>query len=172
MGNCSISPGSDGYNAKSCSCVNRIGKWYHDYATATVTTTSCQTAYNPMIATDVQQLGCVPQTVTELAQQYTAPADCCDKCGIVGSAVRLLYWPPQTSSPASASGPPANYANVTAPPVAAASSGFVSDGMTFVSPSVYVVYTDIKATASCVARVNSQIPLGPVHSLVTRAYAP
>ena len=167
-----MSPGADGYNAKSCSCVNRIGQWYHDYATATVTTTSCQSAYNPLIATSAQQLGCIPQTVTELAQQYTAPADCCDKCGIVGSAVRLLYWPPQTGSPASASGAPANHANITAPPIAAASSGFVSNGMTFVSPSVYVVYTSIKATASCVARVNSQIPLGPVHTLVTRAYAP
>lgn len=167
-----MAPGADGYNAKSCSCVNRIGKWYHDYATATVTTTSCLSAYDPYVATTAQQLGCVPQTVTELSEQYTAPADCCDKCGIVGSAVRLLYWPAQTPAPASASGAPANYANVTTPPIAAASSGIVSDGLTFVSPSVYVVYTSIHASASCVARVNSHIPLGPVHTLVTRAYAP
>ena len=167
-----MSPGSDGYNAKSCSCVNRIGQWYHDYATATVTTTSCQSSYDPFVATSAQQLGCNPQTVTELAKQYIAPVDCCDKCGIVGSAVRLLYWPEQTGNLAAASGAPVKRANVTAPPVAAASSGYVSDGMTFVSPSVYIVYTDIKASASCVARVNSQTPLGPVHSLVTRAYAP
>ena len=172
MGNCSMSPGSDGYNAKSCSCVNRIGGWYHQYATATVTTTSCQSTYDALVATSAQQLGCFPQTITELSQQYTAPADCCDKCGIVGSGVRLLYWPNKTGTPASISGAAINHANVTAPPVAAASSGIVSDGMTFVSPSVYVVYTSIHATASCVARVNSQIPLGPMHTLVTRAYAP
>ena len=170
MGNCSMSPGFDGYNAKSCSCVNRIGKWYHDYATATVTTTQCQSSYDWHYITEVQSLGCSEQVVTQLQMPYTAPTDCCDKCGIAGKAVRLLYWPPQTADVAS--GKPVNAANVAAPPQPAASYGYVSDGFTFISPSVYVIYTSISASASCVARVASYISIGSVHQYVTRAYAP
>ena len=170
MGTCSMSPGFDGYNAKSCSCVNRVGDWYHTYASGTTLTTPCSWTYDPGFATDVQSLGCIPQTITQLAQPYVAPTECCDKCGVAGSAVRLLYWPAQTATPASAGA--LNYANITAPPQPAASSGFVSDGYTFVSPSVYVLYSSIGAAASCVARVNSHIPVGTVHATAIRAYAP
>lgn len=41
-----------------------------------------------------------------------------------------------------------------------------------ISPSVYVIYSSIHASASCVALVNSHIPIGSVHTAVTRAYEP
>lgn len=40
------------------------------------------------------------------------------------------------------------------------------------SPSVYVIYSSVSASASCVALVNSHIPIGSVHTAVTRAYEP
>ena len=41
-----------------------------------------------------------------------------------------------------------------------------------ISPSVYVIYSSIHASASCVALVNSHIPIGSFHTAVTRAYNP
>lgn len=41
-----------------------------------------------------------------------------------------------------------------------------------ISPSVYVIYSSVRASASCVALVNSHIPIGSVHTAVTRAYEP
>ena len=41
-----------------------------------------------------------------------------------------------------------------------------------ISPSVYVIYSSIHASASCVALVNSHIPIGSIHTAVTRAYEP
>ena len=170
-GNCSMSPGTDGYNAKSCSCVNSIVKWYYDYATATITTQQCQSTMIEGIATGAQSLGCSYNTVTELATPYVAPTDCCNKCDVRASAVQLVYWPPEpTDAPNTSS--PSNY-SITATPAAlgAQASGIVSNGFTFVSPSVYVVYSGISAQASCVALLNSQTQVGPEYT-VTRAYAP
>ena len=169
MGNCSMSPGYDGYNAKSCSCVNRIGDWYHQYATGTITTQACQWSYDPGYATDVQSIGCSFNTVTQLAQSYTAPVDCCNKCVVRGKSVRLVYWPQPHGVVPSAKN------NITAQISKRGNGelyGTVSDGYTFISPSVYVIYSDIAATASCVARVASSVPIGTVHQAVTRAYAP
>lgn len=170
-GNCSMSPGIDGYNAKSCSCVNSIVRWYYSYATATITTQQCQSTMIEGIATGAQSLGCSYNTVTELATPYVAPTDCCNKCAVRASAVQLVYWPPQaTNAPTTNS--PSNY-SITAAPAAlgAEASGVVSNGFTFVSPSVYVVYSGISAQASCVALLNSQTQVGPEYT-VTRAYAP
>ena len=166
-----MSPGTDGYNAKSCSCVNSIVKWYYSYATATITTQQCQSTMIVGIASNAQSLGCSYNTVTELATPYVAPTDCCNKCDVRASAVQLVYWPPEpTNAPNTNS--PSNY-SITAAPAApgAEASGVVSDGFTFVSPSVYVVYSGISAQASCVALLNSQTQVGPEYT-VTRAYAP
>lgn len=119
-GNCSMSPGFDRYNAKSCSCVNSVAKWYHDYATATTTSQQCQSTFNPDEALDIQSIGCSYKTITELVAPYTAPTSCCDKCEVVASAVQLVFWPPadapsNTSIGANNTGP-SNW-NVTAAPV-------------------------------------------------------
>ena len=133
-GNCSMSPGFDGYNAKSCSCVNSAAKWYHDYATATVTSQQCQSSYNMYEATDIQSLGCSYNTITELATSYPAPIGCCDKCEVAASAVQLVFWPPadapsNSSSVTNSTG--SNGWNVTAAPVqSAASYGIVENGYT------------------------------------------
>lgn len=175
-GTCSMSPGFDGYNAKSCSCVNSAAKWYHDYATATVTSQQCQSSYDLYEATDIQSLGCSYNTITELATPYPAPTSCCDKCGVAASAVQLVYWPP-ADAPSNSSGATNTTGsgkwNVTAAPVqSAASYGVVENGFTFISPSVYVIYSSIQASASCVALFNSHIPIGSAYTAVTRAYEP
>ena len=133
-GTCLMSPGFDGYNAKSCSCWNTAANWYHDYATATTTLQQCQWSYNRYEALDIQSLGCSYNTITELATSYIAPTSCCDKCEVVASAVQLVFWPP-ADAPSNAStgtnttGP--NNWNVTAAPVqSAASYGVVEDGFT------------------------------------------
>ena len=164
-----MSPGFDGYNAKSCSCVNEIGDWYHKYATGTITTQQCQWSYDPGYATDVQSIGCSFLTVTELAQSYTAPVDCCNKCVVRGKSVRLVYWPIPDGVANNAKN---NITTRISKRGDAEVYGTVSDGFTFISPSVYVIYSDIAATASCVARVASSVPIGTVHAAVTRAYAP
>lgn len=129
-----MSPGFDGYNAKSCSCWDSAAKWYHDYATATVTSQQCLSSYNLYVATDVQSLGCSENTVTELATPYPAPTSCCDKCEVAASAVQLVYWPPADAPSNSSSGTNStgsNNWNVTAAPVqSAASYGIVENGFT------------------------------------------
>ena len=133
-GTCSMSPGFDGYNAKSCSCVNSAAKWYHDYATATVTSQQCQSSYNMEEAVDIQSLGCSYNTITELATPYPAPTSCCDKCEVAASAVQVVYWPPADAPSNSSSGTNStgsNNWNVTAAPVqSAASYGIVENGFT------------------------------------------
>ena len=133
-GNCSMSPGFDGYNAKSCSCVNSAAKWYHDYATATVTSQQCQSSYDIKEALDIQSLGCSYNTITELKTPYPAPTSCCDKCEVAASAVQLVYWPPANAPSDSfkaTNGTGSNGWNVTAAPVqSAASYGVVENGYT------------------------------------------
>ena len=166
-----MSPGPDGYNAKSCSCVNSIVQWYYSYATATITTQQCQSTMIEGIASNAQSLGCSYNTYTELATPYVAPTDCCNKCVVQASAVQLVYWPPEPTDAPNASSP-SNYSITAAPAVLGAkASGVVSNGFTFISPSVYVVYSGISAQASCVALLNSQTQVGPEYT-VTRAYAP
>ena len=133
-GNCSMSPGFDGYNAKSCSCVNSAAKWYHDYATATVTSQQCQSSYNMYEALDIQTLGCSYNTITELATPYPAATSCCDKCEVAASAVQVVFWPP-ADAPSNSSrvtnSTDSSKWNVTAAPApSAASYGVVEDGYT------------------------------------------
>ncbi|KAL9635614.1 MAG: hypothetical protein Q9164_003343 [Protoblastenia rupestris] len=168
MGNCTMNPGPEGYNAKSCSCVNRIGDWYHDYATATLTSEECLHTYDPGVAIKAQSLGCSSVTHTQLAQSYNVPTDCCNKCVIRGHSVHLIYWPPESAQNKTSP----KHANITAAPQENERYGVVSDGYTFISPSVYVIYSDIRATASCVAFTASSRQIGIAHNHVTRAYAP
>ncbi|CAD6574518.1 MAG: hypothetical protein ASARMPREDX12_006808 [Alectoria sarmentosa] len=107
---------------------------------------------------------------------YPAPTSCCDKCEVAASAVQVVFWPPADASSNSSVGSNITGSinwNVTAAPVqSAASYGLVEDGFTFISPSVYVIYSSIQASASCVALFNSHIPIGSAYTAVTRAYEP
>ncbi|KAL2036767.1 hypothetical protein N7G274_010491 [Stereocaulon virgatum] len=175
--NCSMGGPPYGYNAKSCSCVNSNLKWQYDHATATITTQDCQSTLSHG---HQRSASCSYDTVTELAAPYVAPTDCCNRCDIRASAVQLIYWPPEPSNAAfpSVTNQAAFFENssaynITAAhiPPEAASSGLVSDGFTFISPSVYVAYTGISAVASCIALGTSQITLNNIYT-VTRAYPP
>lgn len=115
-----MSPGFDGCNVKSCSCVNSAAKWYHDYATATVTSQQCQSSYNIYEALDIQTLGCSYRTITQLATPYHAPTSCCDKSEVAASAVQLVFWPPAdapSNFSAAINNTGSSYWNVTAAPV-------------------------------------------------------
>ena len=182
-----MSPGVDGYNAKSCSCWNSVAKWFNDYATATITSQTCQSTYDIGVITEAQTLGCRDETSTALAKPYSVPQDCCNKCDIRGSAVQLIYWPDsggpatinlgssQNSAEVTKAGDPSS--QITPAPqqrkrrAAAEPSGEVSDGFTFISPSVYVAYSGISARASCVALTASWRSIGDLYT-VTRAYDP
>ncbi|KAL8693310.1 MAG: hypothetical protein Q9218_001829 [Villophora microphyllina] len=59
---------------------------------------------------------------------------------------------------------------MTAPPlVKRGSATVVEDGFTFTSPSVYIIYSSILASASCIAMTQTYHTVGGVH-VVTRAY--
>ena len=174
QGNCTMGPGVDGYNAKSCDCVNSVGDWYHQYATGTVTTKQCQSTFDPGVASAEQSIGCSMVTVTKLSQDYVAPSDCCNKCEVNAESVQLVYWPEDHLDANNT-----NLGNSTTRISGKAKKradgevyGKVSDGFTFTYPSVYVLYKNVAATASCVANVGSYRPIGSVIPAVTRAYAP
>lgn len=81
---------------------------------------------------------------------YTPPADCCVQCLITAADVQILYWPVETASPNNLS--TANNFSVTAAPPAATPYSYVDqNGMTFVSPSVYVAYRSLGAAENCPA---------------------
>lgn len=174
QGNCTMSPGVDGYNAKSCDCVNSVGDWYHQYATGTVTTQQCQSTYDPGVASAEQSIGCSMVTVTKLSQDYVAPSDCCNKCEVNAESVQLVYWP-EDHLDANNTNPGNSTRRIPGKAKKRADGevyGKVSDGFTFTYPSVYVLYKNVAATASCVANVGSYRPIGTVIPDVTRAYAP
>lgn len=120
--------------------------------------------------------GCFPQTSTMLAEPYVAPDDCCSgPCRIRAAGVRLVYWAPEdaptTNSTNSTMASPPNAKITLAPRVPETPYTMVEDGFTFTSPSVYVIYSSISASQSCVARFDSSVQRGSTH-YVTRAYAP
>ena len=141
-GYCTMVPGDDGKNAKSCSCLNTKGKWYHDHSRKAVLTTLCEPQSLPW-EFDGNPTACETKTVTQVVEPYNIPLSCCDRCKLVASKVNLIYWPNehinQTKRAASHQGYPVTYS----------SSGIVSDGMTYVSPSVYVRYHSLYALTSC-----------------------
>ena len=71
------------------------------------------------------------------------PIHCCRICVVASDYVEIFYWPPEKNSTKSSD--PHRNAMLTDAPI----SSVVSNGFTFISPSVYVSYVNIKATASC-----------------------
>ncbi|KAL9592506.1 MAG: hypothetical protein Q9179_006646, partial [Wetmoreana sp. 5 TL-2023] len=67
--------------------------------------------------------------------------------------------------------PNASYtvSNVSAPLVKRGPATAVEDGFTFTSPSVYIIYSSIHASASCIAMTQTYHTVGGTHD-VTRAY--
>jgi len=120
--------------------------------------------------------GCFPQTSTLLAEPYVAPDECCSgPCRIRAEGVRLVYWAPDdvhTTNTTNTTLPTHTSSNITlAPRVPEKPYTLVEDGFTFTSPSVYVIYSSISASQSCVARFDSSVLRGSTH-VVTRAYKP
>jgi len=87
--------------------------------------------------------------------------------------VRLVYWAPDdapTTNTANTTLPMNSSSNITvAPRVPEEPYTLVEDGFTFTSPSVYVIYSSISASQSCVARFDSSVLRGSTH-YVTRGY--
>ena len=164
-----------GYDAESCSCVTRVNSWYEAHATATTTPIVCQYSMAKGYVYSFTP-GCFPQTSTMLAEPYVAPDECCSgPCRIRAEGVRLVYWAPEDGPATNSTNTtiPANLtSNITlAPRVPEEPYTLVEDGFTFTSPSVYVIYSSISASQSCVARFDSSVLRGFTH-YVTRAYAP
>lgn len=81
---------------------------------------------------------------------YRPPADCCVECIITAADVQILYWPIETAGANNLS--TVNQSTITAAPPALPSSSYVDEnGMTFVSPSVYVAYRKLGAVNNCPA---------------------
>ncbi|KAK0516133.1 hypothetical protein JMJ35_000736 [Cladonia borealis] len=97
-----------------------------------------------------------------LPTSYTVPEDCCVKCGVTAKEVRLFYWPIETDTKNATSGS-------TTMTTKSAPFGFISDGFTFTSPSIYVAYTGLRATSECIEFGTPQV--GQIHN-TTIAYAP
>lgn len=120
--------------------------------------------------------GCFPQTSTLLAEPYVAPDECCSgPCRIRAEGVRLVYWAPDdahTTNTTNSTLPINQSSNITLEArVPEQPYTLVEDGFTFTSPSVYVIYSSISASQSCVARFDSSVLRGSTH-YVTRAYDP
>ncbi|KAL8866198.1 MAG: hypothetical protein Q9174_006442 [Haloplaca sp. 1 TL-2023] len=98
---------------------------------------------------------------------WVAPDDCCGYCKIEVPTVRIVYWPPQTAAPN------VSYTagNMSVPHFKRSPVTVVEDGYTFTSPSVYIVYSSISASASCIAMSQTYHTVGGTH-VVTRAYPP
>ncbi len=162
-----------GYDAKSCSCVTRVNSWYESHATATTTPIVCEYSMAKGYVYSFTP-GCFPQTSTLLAEPYVAPDECCSgPCRIRVEGVRLVYWAPDDAPTTNATNttlPMNPSSNITlASRVPEAPYTLVEDGFTFTSPSVYVIYSSISASQSCVARFDSSVLRGSTH-YVTRGY--
>ena len=97
---------------------------------------------------------CYTFTSYAFPQSFLPPPPCCDTCTIQASRVRVQYWAPEPD-PATTSASP--YTSV-------------SDGYTFTSPSVYVIYSELYAQAECTLYGGGQI--GNNVSAATVAYPP
>ena len=103
---------------------------------------------------------CNTWTTVNFPESIYPPPSCCDTCTILASRVQVNYWAPETNSnrtTAATQTPETPYT-------------LVSDGYTFTSPSVYVVYKDLSARADCTYYAGGQ--LGDSISNVTIAYDP
>lgn len=123
------------------------------------------------LGTPVANVHCEPPAVPSMPSCYTwttftfpesiyPPPSCCDSCTILASRVQVNYWAPETNS----------HQTTAATRTPETPYTLVSDGYTFTSPSVYVVYEDLSARADCTGFYGSQ--LGNSISKVTVAYDP
>lgn len=100
---------------------------------------------------------CYTYTTYNFPESVYPPVSCCDTCTIQASRVQVNYWAPETDSAATTQAPETPYT-------------LVSDGFTFTSPSVYVVYKDLYALVDCTGYNGRQI--GNNISDTTIAYDP
>lgn len=91
------------------------------------------------------------------AQTRLPPPECCATCSIQASRVQVRYFAPETGSVVTTPAPKVPYT-------------LVSDGYTYTSPSVYVVYSGLFAQADCSLYAAGQI--GNNISATIVAYAP
>lgn len=103
----------------------------------------------------------VPLTSTlpacpSIPSSFQPPASCCNSCSIQASQVTVNFWSPEAT--------PTTQAPSETPYT------LVSDGFTFTSPSVYVMYKDIFAQGDCTNYEQGQI--GNSISAATIAYDP
>ena len=150
-----MGPGNWAYNAKSCSCLNLRGKWRHDRSLIPIKTKPCR----PLILPRYQILTgsvCLANEIMQKAKPLKMPIDCCDDCRVNADRVRLNFWPVKQFNQTVSQGSDPDSSQYSTP------SGFISHGITFVSPSVYVAFTSLFAFASC---VRTEHHGGPEHSL-------
>lgn len=81
---------------------------------------------------------------------FTPPRDCCVECIISAKDVQIIYWPIEIATAAGNSSATHNL-SMTAAPTPTTPYTLVEDGMTFVSPSVYVAYRSLGAGNNCPA---------------------
>ena len=167
-GMCTMGPGDEGKNAKSCSCWNRKENWYHDHAVTATPTTICDFNSKPWEYDKAAESSCTVSMQTKVAEPYTMPKDCCDRCRLFVERVHLLYFPPERS---------VNGTRPTNRTFHGAPSGIISDGQTFTSPSVYIDYTSVSAITSCAGdgriddpRWGPRAPIGGKHDRTILPY--
>ena len=98
---------------------------------------------------------CSTYTTFHFPKSVYPPASCCNACSIQVPRVQVNYWAPEANSTTQAPKTPYTV---------------VSDGYTFTSPSVYVVYKDLYAQGDCTYYEQGQI--GNNISDATIAYDP
>ncbi|KAL9024195.1 MAG: hypothetical protein Q9196_006696, partial [Gyalolechia fulgens] len=154
------------HDARSCSCQSRLYTYYATQSTGETISTVCHTSGEESYGLRYSA-GCSLTTSPLLKTPCVAPDDCCGYCKIEVPTVRIVYWPPETAAPN------VSYTagNFSAPRVQKGPVTVVEDGYTFTSPSVYIVYSSIRASASCIAMSVSYHTVGGIH-VVTRAYPP
>ncbi|KAL9612366.1 MAG: hypothetical protein Q9167_003053 [Letrouitia subvulpina] len=157
------------HDERSCSCVSKAETFYATEATGTITTTVCHSTEGETYGLHYSS-GCSLTTSTLLRHPWDAVEQgCCNYCKIEVPTVRIIFWEARTTDTN------ASYTagNFTATRRQVPVSTLVEDGFTFTSPSVYIAYSGIHASQSCVARIGEQTynEVGGTHD-VTRAYSP
>ena len=157
--------GCTNYNAQSCSCANSVSKWYYGHNRTTITTRLCTSILIGPIPGSTQPMTCSMGTTVSIAVPYDAPkAHCCDKCDIRADEVQLLFWPDTGASKISESHGALTLTASTLERNGLEGSKLVSDGYTYMSPSVYISYKNLQAAVSCVTTMiaaSAWSPMGP-----------
>ncbi|KAL6720091.1 hypothetical protein ACLMJK_002012 [Lecanora helva] len=78
---------------------------------------------------------------------FIPPKDCCVECLITAKDVQILYWPVETAGAANNLTTAANFSTTAAP----TPYSLVSNGQTFISPTVYVAYRSLGPAENCPA---------------------